>query len=178
MKRSLLFFLLFFPLLGLAKYCPACLKTFQAQTIRGQARILYSWLDRTLSGKMRLKLSDTKLLFSKDTVITINGKRIAVDARGAYEFFYTTQQQKQKLLESRLEKIIVDENDVVLKYQYITERRKKASSAYRKLAVPGSTFLPGKYRTLAITLLHFKHHKVESWWEVQYTTRIKPRKSS
>jgi len=161
MKRSLLFLLLFFPSLGLAKYCPACLQTFQAQTTIGQANILYRWLDRTMSGKMPLKLSDTKRLFSEDLLMSINGKRVAMDARGAYTFFYTTLQQ-QKLLESRLEQVIVDENNVVLKYQFITERKRKRSKS-----------LTGKYRTLAITMLHFKHHKVDSWWELRYTTRIK-----
>jgi len=170
MKRSLFFFfLLLFPSLGFAKYCPACLKTFQAQTVRGQANVLYNWLNKTISGKIPLKLSDTERLFSKDTTININGKRVAMNVRGAYKFISAVVQEHQKLLESRLEQVIVDENDVVLRYQYITEQKRKVASRF---TIPGAKRLPGKYRTLAITVLRFKNHKVESWWEVRYIRRI------
>ncbi len=156
MKRSLIIILLLcFPTVIFAKYCPACLQTYQAQSIRGQAKLVYQWSHRIIKSKKMMKLSDFKQLFDRHFRMVVNGKNVARGVRGTYRYFYSTR-RKSKLLESRLNEILVDQNKAALAYQTITKRRNG-----------------GKYRSLVITILTFKHHKVDNWKEVSYSSRIK-----
>jgi len=156
MKRGLLLFLFLFPSLAFAKYCPACFHTFQARTPAGQAKIIYRWLDQTMKGKAPLKLSDTKRLFSKSVTININGKRVARNPQGVYKFF-SRMKQRQKLLESHLDQLLVDGKNVVLRYHFVTQKKRHV------------TVNTKKHRRLAIVILHFQNHQLKSWWEVQHT---------
>ena len=148
--KWIIILLLCFPTTIFAKYCPACFATYQAQTIRGQAKLVYSWTNRIMTSKKTAKLSDFKRIFSKNFTMVINGRTVAKGIRGTYQYFYFAR-KKSKTLESRLEQVIVDRNKVALQYQVISKRRNGK-----------------KYRYLIVSILHFKHHKLDTWWEVSH----------
>ena len=153
MKRALVLLLILIPSIAFAKYCPTCLRTYQAQTPRGQTRVIYKWISRVGSGALPLDLPSVKQLFSEDAVITVNGKRMATGQQAIYDLFHTELLSK-KLIESQMKQILTEGKNSSLKYEFITEKN------------------GAKYRNLAITLFHFENHKITDWWDLRYTTQF------
>lgn len=152
-KAALLLILISLPLFAFAKYCPSCLNTFQVQTIRGQSQLLYRWMIKAMNPKNPLKQQNIKALFDKKITIFINGRRIATGLPATYQYLIRLRQQ-HPLLESKLRKLLVDQNYVAISYQKITGRKRN------------------KYRTIVMAILEFKGHKLIEWRSLTHTTKI------
>lgn len=153
MRKVILFLLLLsLPSLGFAKQCPTCLKVFQSQTVRGQTRLLYQWLSKVMSPKNPLKYGNVKRLFNKNITITVNGNRMASGLPATYRYLMRLK-RTQPLEDSKLRRILVDGQHAALQFQTITRQKGQ------------------RYRTLVITILEFKEHKLLYWHSVNHALR-------
>lgn len=155
MKRFLFFcFFFFLPLLGYAKYCPSCFETYQSQTIHGRTNFFYYWMIQMMDPKNPIHREQFQYLFDKKIKILLNGATLALGVPDAFQYFLTSR-QNNPVLRARLERILVDQNTSIIKFQTVFQKNKK------------------RYRSIEISILDFKKHKIVSWNSVAYVTLVR-----